>query len=366
MKALIADDSLVFRKQIKTALAESNLCADIVTVKNGREALEAWQKTAFELIILDLEMPEMTGLETLRAAQTEGLTSQVVVFASWTARGADATVQALDLGACDFITKPSNVTSLEQALSTIKSELIPKVKALMNRQEAARIARRDPHHQRPHSPQSRGRYFEANPRWHYADIQRLNPQVLVIASSTGGPPILRTLLTNLGPSPRIPIVIVQHMPPMFTTSLASTLGRLSGIPATEAKDGQVLKAGTITVAPGDFHLSLDKEGDTVVCELRQTEKRNSVRPAADYLFESASTIYGAGTLGIVLTGMGYDGLYGAKAIKDHGGAVIIQDEESSAVWGMPGTVYLHKCFDAMLAPDQINELIAKLAKGYAA
>jgi two-component system chemotaxis response regulator CheB len=188
-------------------------------------------------------------------------------------------------------------------------------------------------------------------------LARYQPKIIVIGSSTGGPTVLESIFSRITGPLRCPILIAQHMPPVFTASLAERIQKVSGIPTYEAKHNQVIDPGSIYVAPGNFHMRIKNENGVLITALDQGPLENSVRPAVDPLFQSAANLYGSGCLGIVLTGMGADGKLGAERIKETGGAVLIQSEESCVVFGMPGAVMAVGAYDQILSPDQIVEIL---------
>jgi len=192
-------------------------------------------------------------------------------------------------------------------------------------------------------------------------LDRLQPKVIVIGSSTGGPTVLESIFSRISGPLRCPILITQHMPPIFTATLAERIQKISGIPTFEAKQDQVIVSGSIYVAPGNFHMRIKNENGVLKTALDQGPLENSVRPAVDPLFQSAANLYGSGCLGMVLTGMGADGKLGAERIKQAGGAVLIQSEESCVVFGMPGAVMSVGAYDQILSPDQIVDLLRDLA-----
>jgi two-component system chemotaxis response regulator CheB len=352
MRMLIVDDSVVFRSQIK-AIAEQIPCiTEIVLASNGKLALQRLEASNFDIMTLDLEMPEMNGIETLQAMRKLPKRPAVLVFSALSTRGADATIQAMDLGALDFFTKPAQVMNLEEAQNLIRQELLPRISQICQKLEKSNPAATP-------APPPMEKAIEVDRVWTRINPEIMRPDAIVMGSSTGGPAALKAVLRSLKAPLPYPIFIAQHMPPLFTKSLADNLTELLGIPAAEATDQEIVKPNRIYVAPGDFHLSLKNRGDKVITILDQKEKRHSVRPAVDTLFESAADVYGARLLGIILTGMGQDGMAGCKSIKDKRGAVIIQDEASSAVWGMPGAVFRQGAYDRIYSLEEMEQLLAR-------
>ncbi len=363
MKVLIVDDSLVFRSQIKRAIEEVSIVEHVDLASNGKLAIQKMGFTKYDLVILDVEMPELDGIATLKEMKAKHFSGRVIMFSSSTARAAEATLQALSLGASDFITKPSNVANFDAAFEAIKNDLIPKAFELAPDQEkkpALRQASGSDLAARGGDSIVFPTIFEPSSTWHKADLNIIKPKIIVVGSSTGGPVALRDFLAHVKPPLPVPIVIVQHMPPIFTTTLAQNIARQTGVDCKEAVDGEILESDRIYIAPGDYHLHLFQHESWIRVRLDQAEKRNSVRPAVDYLFESAAKIYGRHVLGWVLTGMGQDGLMGAKAIKDQGGCLNIQDKESSVVWGMPGTIFQHDCYDYVLPIKECASTLEKI------
>ncbi len=361
MKILIVDDSVVFRSQIKAVVEGISQITEISLASNGKLALQKLETGQFDIMTLDMEMPEMNGLETLRALKGLAHCPAVIVFSSVTSRGAEATIQAMELGALDFSPKPAQAMNLEEAQKLIRQDLAPKIIQVcqkLQRQRASPItAERAASNPIAYLPEQVSLQFESSKQWSKINLDFFRPAAIVIGSSTGGPSALKSVLRCVRNPLQAPIFITQHMPPLFTKSLADNLSSQLGIPVDEGKHLEVVQANKIYIAPGDYHMSLKNRGDQVTIVLDQREKRNSVRPAVDYLFESAAEIYGPKLLGIVLTGMGQDGLIGCKAIKDHKGAVVIQDEASSTVWGMPGSVFKHGAFDKMCSLEDLEVVL---------
>lgn len=349
IKVIIADDSVVYRSQIRAALQDIPRIEILGVASNGRLALERLSQTPADLLILDLEMPEMDGLQTLTELRQRGINCKVLVFSSVSKRGAETTMEAFRLGASDFITKPSGTEGASPSGSNpsekIKSALEPKILALF-----------------PLVSQDERKHVGAKiePVLHkYPKIawELFKPKIVVIGSSTGGPTVLEKMFTDLKGPLNCPIVIVQHMPPVFTTTFAERLEKISGIPTFEAEQGMVLKENCVYVAPGNYHLRLQRNLEKTIISLDHGPLINSVRPAVDPLFSTAADIYKNHCLGIILTGMGSDGKDGAMDVKQAGGAVVIQDEKSCVVFGMPGAVFSAGAFDRIASPKEIVDLL---------
>ncbi|MES2614105.1 MAG: chemotaxis-specific protein-glutamate methyltransferase CheB [Bdellovibrionota bacterium] len=362
MRILVVDDSVVFRSQIKSALEGIEGIVVPHTAANGKIALERLEQSSIDVVILDMEMPEMDGMAVLAEMQKRKLTQKVIVFAAPTGSGIDSVFSALKAGASDFIAKPSSAGSLEQALEGIKKDLIPKIlqfKAKIQRKETTPLKPADL------SKQTINLQDIVTKQAQPASMLQFKPKAIGIGSSTGGPVALSAVFAQLkGQALQVPIFLAQHMPPNFTRYLAENLSQLSGHPAREAIHGEAVVPGHIYVAPGDFHMTIERSADNsrAIILLDQSPKRNSVRPAVDNLFESLAKVYGENCAVFVLTGMGEDGLVGAKSIKDARGRVMIQDEESSVVWGMPGAIHAAGSFDKMGNLDECANILIQMNK----
>jgi two-component system chemotaxis response regulator CheB len=340
MKVLIVDDSVVFRTQIAAALSGIDTIEVAGSAPNGRIALQRLEQMQVDLVTLDIEMPEMDGLAVLKEIRKRNHRVRVIIFSSKTHRGAEKALLALEAGADDVIAKPSGNES-------IKDLLVPKILQFSQKKVVSNPLA---------VPRSSA---PASETFTKRSLQGAQPSIIVIASSTGGPNALETIFSKVAQPIGIPILVAQHMPPVFTQILARRIADLSHTTCREAVHGEVLKSGCIYIAPGDYHMQLRKNAEVVQLELTQGPKRNSVRPAADYLFETAAENFGPKCLGIVLTGMGQDGLDGCIALKRAGSKVLIQDENSCVVFGMPGAVFKADCYDAIGNLDQISQTLSQ-------
>lgn len=358
MRILVVDDSVVFRTAIKGALDGAPGIEVAGIANNGKIAIDKLKQGSYDLVTLDMEMPEMNGLETIKAIKASSIKVRIIIFSSHTPAGSEAALEALRAGADDFVSKPkSDSTSTENVLDVIRKELLPKVQQF-NSVEKTKMPPMQQHYiqKSPIIDQKTGKKEIFIPR----DIDTFNPNVVLIGSSTGGPPALEAVLAGLKSPLKIPIFITQHMPPIFTESLAKRIKNLVGVECAEAKNGEIVVNNKIYIAPGDFHLTLEKIDGKVVIKLDQSAQRNSVRPAVDVMFESAIKIYGSRTLGVILTGMGEDGLVGCLEIKRNAGGVIIQNKESCVVFGMPGAVYNQGLQDKVANLTEINTIIKRV------
>ena len=322
MRVLIVDDSVVIRKILADTLAEDHEIQVVGAASDGHIGLAKIAQLNPDIVTLDVEMPVMNGLQTLAEIRKLYPKLPVIMFSTLTERGASATLDALALGASDYATKPSNTGSLDVAIESVRHELIPKIKALC----ASRV--RKPLPAPPVRPAPRPRIL-THPRI----------EIVAIGTSTGGPNALAEVFPGIPKDFPVPIVTVQHMPPVFTRLLAERLASKSKISVEEGTAGASLSPGHAWIAPGNFHMIVKRVGVNRRVDLNQDAPENSCRPAVDVLFRSVAAAYGPNVLGVVMTGMGADGVIGSQAIRDAGGEVIIQDEASSVVWGMPGLVH---------------------------
>lgn len=353
MRVLIVDDSVVFRTAISTALSHVPGIEVVGTAAHGRIALQKLEQNSVDVVTLDMEMPEMNGIEVLKEIRKRKFNVRVIIFSSQTQRGAEAALEALREGADDVLAKPSgDGLSFETANASIQATLVPKILqfAGLERPLESKVVSPSVDSSTLNDFKSKILQPEVLPK---KDLSKFYPSVLVIGSSTGGPTALEKIFSTLTGPVAIPILIVQHMPPVFTEILARRLGELSGIPSHEAKQGQVLEPNNIYVAPGDHHMLISGTRERAQIVLNQAPQRNSVRPAVDYLFETAAQIYQANCLGVVLTGMGEDGLIGARMVRKNAGAILIQNKESCVVFGMPGAIYESGDFDQMSSLESI-------------
>jgi two-component system chemotaxis response regulator CheB len=340
IRILVVDDSVVIRKLLTETLSGDIALEVVGTASDGRIALTKLAQLKPDLVTLDIEMPVMNGLETLAAIRKLPPKLPVIMFSTLTEHGAAATLDALSLGASDYATKPSNTGSFPIAIERIRAELIPKIKALCG------IATIKAPTLSPTRPTLKLRP-RTNPRL----------EIVAIGTSTGGPNALAEVLPRMPADFPVPIVVVQHMPPIFTRLLAERLASKSAFPVEEGSSGITLSPAHAWIAPGNFHMKVIRSGLSSRLNLNQDAPENSCRPAVDVLFRSVAKAYGANVLAVVMTGMGSDGVRGAQEIREAGGNVIIQDEPSSVVWGMPGLVHASGLDDACYP---LNQLAAEI------
>jgi two-component system chemotaxis response regulator CheB len=340
IRVLVVDDAVVIRQILTGLLATDPEIEVIGTAANGRIALAKIPQVNPDLITLDMEMPEMDGLTTLREIRKLYPRLPVIMFSTLTERGAAATIDALSAGASDYVTKPANVGSVQTAMQRIKDQLIPKIKSLTNRATPAGLPTSKPVTAVP-TALKRPSIFGSR------------VEVLTIGISTGGPNALSAVLPQLPADLPVPVLIVQHMPPMFTRLLAERLATQCKLKVCEASAGMRVMAGTIYIAPGDFHMTVEKRAEGVCIATNKDTPENSCRPAVDVLFRSVVKVYGSKVLGAILTGMGSDGLRGCENIHEAGGRVIVQDQATSVVWGMPGYVAQAGLAEKILPIDRL-------------
>jgi two-component system chemotaxis response regulator CheB len=321
-RVLVVDDSAVVRGLISRQLSEDPMIEVVSTAANGERALAELARHAIDLVVLDIEMPVMDGLTALGRIVREHPGVRVVMASTLTVRNAEISLKALQLGASDCIAKPQGgLTGADE----FKRELIQKVKSLGARRSAALAAAAHPLIAPP-APAARQAPFSS----------RIKPTALAIGASTGGPPVLLKLFEQLRGSIKQPIFLTQHMPATFTTLLAEQLSRAGDRPCAEGRDGEPVQAGRCYVAPGGWHMTVERDGALPVIRLNQEPPENFCRPAVDPMLRSVSRVYGAGVVAAIFTGMGNDGAKGCEAVAKAGGRFIVQDEATSVVWGMPG------------------------------
>ncbi len=350
-RVLVVDDSTVIRKILSQALAADPQIEVCGIAAHGRIALQKIPQLNPDVVTLDMEMPEMDGLETLRAIRKTYPKLPVVMFSTLTQQGASSTLEALALGASDYVTKPANVGSVTEAIASIKRELVPKIKALCS------IVEQESHSNASGKLSSTARQL---PKSSLTSSPRTC--VVAVGSSTGGPNALQELLAQIPADFTVPILVVQHMPPVFTKHLANRLNQISTLSVKEAEHGDVIGPGGIWIAPGDSHMTVQRTGKSLTLRLDQGPPENSCRPAVDVLFRSCADVFGPNTLSVVLTGMGRDGLRGSEAIRLAGGKVLAQDQATSVVWGMPRAVAESGLANAVVPLNQMCQEILKIVQ----
>ncbi len=357
-RVMLVDDSAVIRGLFSRFLEEEPEITVVVSASNGQMALGALARHDVEIIVLDIEMPVMDGMTALPLLLEAKPGVQVLIASTLTRKNAEISLRAMAAGAADYVTKPTSTSEIHST-DAFKRELTEKIKALA---AAARGGRRAPRA----TASAQGALAKAPAVTTVpADVSlrrspMQKPEVIAIGSSTGGPPALLNLLGGLGSGVEQPILITQHMPPTFTSLLAEHIGRASGIPCSEAKDGEAILPGHIYVAPGDYHMLVEQDKNGRVIRLNQAPPENFCRPAVDPMLRSMAEIYGSRVMVIMLTGMGSDGQLGSEVVVAAGGSVIAQDEATCVVWGMPGAVATVGLCSAVLPLAEIAPYVRKL------
>ena len=358
MKILVVDDSIVFRTSITQALNDVEGYNVFKTCSNGKIALDfLMQNPDTELITLDMEMPVMDGLETIKEIRKFNSKVLIVVFSSFTKSGAEKTIDALAAGANDFVTKVEGKGTIEDSLEAIKLELVPKIEALKIKQDLKNGVKTNV--QTTIKKESLSDGVAVTNIDEIVSKMSIKPKLIAIGCSTGGPDALKKIFDSIDFKISVPVVIVQHMPPMFTQKLAELLNKNEHNTIVEAKEGDTLEPGKCLIAPGDYHMTVTKESNI---KLNQDEKVCFVRPSVDVLFESICKNFNSQVLTIVLTGMGEDGARGVVSLNKNGSYNFIQDQESSVVWGMPGAVSRMEPNHTVIDIKDFSKLIKKVSE----
>lgn len=368
LRVMVVDDSAVIRGFLSRWIeAESDMVV-AASLRTGRDAVNQIDRVDADVVVLDIEMPDLDGISALPLLIARKPDLVVIMASTLTRRNAEVSLKALSLGAADYIPKPESARDMSST-DTFHFDLIQKIRSLGRRHRSLTHAPVSP----PIVPAlpgsasapATGRLRQVDsPSYKLVPFSVHAPRALLIGSSTGGPQALMKLMAELGPViDCYPVLITQHMPPTFTTILAEHLARVSQRPAHEGIDGEVVKAGHIYLAPGGKHMRVARRGAETVIALGDEPPVNYCKPAVDPLFQSASAIWQGNLLAVVLTGMGADGMRGAKDIVASGGSVIAQDEASSVVWGMPGATAQAGVCAAVLPLDQIAPKIGRIFLG---
>lgn len=369
---MVVDDAVVVRGLLTRWIEAEPDMHVVGSMRNGREAIEQLERVDPDVVILDVDMPDTDGITALPRLLEKKPDLVVIMASALTRRNAEISLHALSLGAKDYIPKPQSTREIATSRS-FRRELIEKIKALGSRRKPVIPVSHPPVTARtPECPGEVALQQVASPALVPQDHGPLKlralpltpPRVVLIGASTGGPQALNRLLAQLnGVIAQAPVLLVQHMPPTFTTILAEHLTRAVGRPAHEAIDGEEIKAGEIYVAPGGRHMRVARRNGAAVIALDDGPPVNFCKPAVDPLFDTAAEVWGCKSLAVVLTGMGSDGTRGAATVVGAGGAVIAQDEETSVVWGMPGSVAHAGLCSAVLPLDHIAPKIVRLFAG---
>jgi two-component system, chemotaxis family, protein-glutamate methylesterase/glutaminase len=348
-RVLIVDDSAVMRSLLRSVIGSASTLEVAGAAADGEAALAAVESLQPDVVLLDVEMPKMDGLVTLRMLRARGHQTPVIMCSSLTQRGARVTIEALAGGASDYVTKPAGQVDRQAAQGALALDLLPKIRALTG----AGISR---------TLQAGHEAFVA-PVQVPASLAAVTPRVLVVGVSTGGPAALDVLLPALPESFPLPVLVVQHMPELFTGMMAERLDQRCSLRVCEAAEGEVVRPGVIWLARGDWHMEIravSPAGSPPSLHLAQGAPENHCRPSVDVLFRSAAAVYGPGVLAVVLTGMGSDGLAGSRIVRSRGGTVLVQDQASSAVWGMPAAIAQAGIAHRVLPLDAIAHEILRI------
>ena len=333
VRVLLVDDSAVMRSLLRMVLEPQPSIEIAATAASGAEALSTFERIHPDLILLDIEMPGMNGLEVLSSIRRSDRRIPIIMCSTLTSRGARITIEALARGATDYVTKPGAQNGIRQGVETLSHELLPKIFALFPAEPRPAVILPSPAPADIRPSPSRS----AHP-----------PKIVAIGVSTGGPAALEVLLPRIPASFPLPILIVQHMPRLFTGLLAERLNSLCSLRVREAAPNAAAEPGVVDIARGDWHMELGRD---LRLHLNQNPPENFCRPSVDVLFRSVAQACGGRVLGVILTGMGSDGLVGARAIRIAGGTILAQDAATSIVWGMPGAVSNAGLADRILPLD---------------
>lgn len=341
LRILVVDDSVVVRRMLSEMLSSDPGIESVSTASNGKIALARIPQLNPDAIILDVEMPEMDGLQTVAAIRRFNRTLPIIMFSTVTARSASATLDAIGLGANDYVTKPSSRSGTVGQLGLVYQDLLAKIRAHCHYDANSVSGDVSGSVASGGSPTRSVTSAATSLSGLHLPATHASPgpiEAIAIGVSTGGPNALAMLLPAFPADLPVPVFIVQHMPRLFTRLLAERLSSKTLIPVTEACPGDVVAPGRAWIAPGDFHMAVKRVGTRIIIQTNNNAPENSCRPAVDPLFRSIADVYGSRALGVILTGMGQDGLRGCEAIRARGGQILAQDEASSVVWGMPGFV----------------------------
>ena len=404
IQVLICDDSALMRNLISRVVDSTEGMKVCATAMNGRFCLQKIPLTHPDIIILDIEMPEMNGVEFLKERKMQGIDIPVLILSSVATKGAAVTMQCLELGAVDFITKPSG--SVSNNIMSVSAALIERIASYGSRyarrkgksvyptdffvqqtkfKEAQTLAKKESLVNKTPAPTGTGAKAPAAAKtelpifsasiWKPAEPKKpavitpeRNPgpiEIVAIGISTGGPNALREMLAKLDPKFSRPILIVQHMPAGFTKEFANSLNRICPLEVKEAEDGDLIHPGMIYVAPGDFHIVVEKSTLCNVIRLSKADMRNGHRPSADVMFESIAKIYQNRALGVIMTGMGRDGAEQLAEMRRQGAWTLGQDEASSVVYGMPKAGWENGAVQKQVALENMAEEINRMVREHA-
>jgi len=369
IRVLVIDDTIVFRKIIGDALSAVPGVEVVGKAGNGKTAIMRIKDLNPDIITLDIEMPEMDGLEVLEVLKREELNVGVIMLSAFTVKGGEMTIKALQLGAFDFITKPDSGTSAEN-IKTLTNALAPIIKAWrgsVREKEEPVSAKKTISVKKTVQTVAQKAYFPDSTTDLDSHIMTMSgvkkSGMVVLGISTGGPAALAQMLPCIPEGINVPILIVQHMPPIFTQSLAKSLNAKCLINVKEAEDGETVKAGTAYIAPGGKQMKITRSasGGDYLVKITDDPPENNCKPSVDYLFRSAASVFPEQLTAVVMTGMGNDGVVGMRLIKRKGGITLVQNEESCVVYGMPMEVVRAGAADIVVPLEMISRAIEKTA-----
>ena len=363
IRVMLVDDAVVVRGLFARWVEAEPDLEVVATLRTGRDAVNQLERVDPDVVVLDVDMPELDGIAALPLLLEKKRDLVVIMASTLTRRNAEISLRALSLGAADYIPKPGSNREVS-ASTAFRRDLIEKIRQLGLRAKRLRHGIKARVSRPAKSAPSIVPATEEIAPLRLRQMPLTPPRVLVIGASTGGPQALNRLVVQIDTViQRAPVLITQHMPPTFTAVLAEHLARVSKFPVREASDGEEVNAGAIYLAPGGKHLKVERRDDMAVIAIDDGPMVNFCKPAVDPLFASAAQVWGSKVLALVLTGMGSDGLAGAKEIVAAGGHVIAQDEETSVVWGMPGQVTNAGLCSAVLPLPEIGGRITRLFTG---
>ncbi|OCC16487.1 Chemotaxis response regulator protein-glutamate methylesterase CheB [Dissulfuribacter thermophilus] len=367
IKVLIVDDSIIFRRILQDTLQKNPRIKVIGTAENGVEAIKLIRTLRPDVVVLDVEMPQKDGIETLDELKRLRLQVGIIMFSTLTTQGAKITLEALSKGAFDFVQKPTGTRAFSESQKKIEQELIPKIIACADFMNRKGGLRRTPPSTKTVNQKSRPIPSALKTQTilnRVTDLRKMaqRPEAVAIGVSTGGPNALSEVIPKFPANFRLPIFLVQHMPPVFTKQLADRLNSKSKLLVKEAENGELVKPGTVYIAPGDFHMKIIRNDSNHLVRLSQDPPVNSCRPAVDPLFESLADAYRGRVVGVVMTGMGQDGTNGCRVLKAKGAYIIAQDEETSVVYGMPRFVVEAGLADKICPLDMITQSILEICR----
>ena len=377
IRALVVDDSALMRNLVSKMLEAAGDVRVVGTAMNGEFALQKIERLDPDVVVLDIEMPVMNGIEFLQERRKRSIDVPVVVLSSVARKGARVTMDALALGAADFVTKPSG--SVSRDIVRVEAQVVELVRAYgrqhRNRKGLGTLDRpegtapptvephaRQPAEARPAKPAPAAPTAPEAPARVTPLVEPGRPEVVAIGISTGGPNALRKVFAELDADLPVPVLVVQHMPAGFTAEFARSLDRVCALTVTEAQDGMAVRTGHVIIAPGNYHLGVVRNSDAVTLRVTQDDPRNGHRPSADVLFETVAEVYGNHAVGVIMTGMGRDGSAGLAKLYERGGMTIGQDEASSVVYGMPKVAYELGYVRKQVALHEIAGAISEAAR----